>query len=145
MKRNLITTGLSLFAAMAALMCALVPALAADNKPNATQTEPPPLWNDGPAKQVIVDFFRVTTDQASSKFVPPDERIATFDQDGTLWVEHPIYAQVVYCLDRVSTLVAEKPEFKDIITKEPKLLLNDDYKALVRAVWQGRIEVYTEN
>ena len=51
-------------------------------------------WNDGPAKQAILDFMRVTTDQASSKFVPPEERIATFDQDGTLWVEHPMYTQV---------------------------------------------------
>jgi hypothetical protein len=46
-----------------------------------------PSWNDGPAKQAIVDFVRVTTDQAGPKFVPPEERIATFDQDGTLWVE----------------------------------------------------------
>ena len=49
--------------------------------------DPLPSWNDGPAKQAIVDFVRVTTDQASPKFVPPEERIATFDQDGTLWVE----------------------------------------------------------
>jgi hypothetical protein len=47
-------------------------------------------WNDGPAKQAILDFVRATTDQASQKFVPPEDRIATFDQDGTLWVEHPI-------------------------------------------------------
>jgi hypothetical protein len=62
-------------------------------------------WNDGPAKQVILDFVRATTDQASQKFVPPEDRIATFDQDGTLWVEHPIYSQVVYCLDRVPAVV----------------------------------------
>ena len=70
-------------------------------------------WNDGPAKQAIIDFVRATTDQTSSRFVPPDERIATFDQDGTLWVEHPMYTQVVYCLERVPALVAQKPELKE--------------------------------
>jgi len=58
-------------------------------------------------------FVKETTDQASPKFVPTAERIATFDQDGTLWVEHPIYTQVVYCLDRVPAVVAEKPELKE--------------------------------
>jgi hypothetical protein len=47
-------------------------------------------WNDGPAKQAIIDFVRTTTDSSSPKFIPPEERIATFDQDGTLWVEHPM-------------------------------------------------------
>jgi phosphoglycolate phosphatase-like HAD superfamily hydrolase len=71
-----------------------------------------PSWNDGPAKQAILDFMRDTTDRSSSKFVPPEERIATFDQDGTLWVEHPIYSQVVYCLDRVPTIAERHPELK---------------------------------
>jgi len=70
-------------------------------------------WNDGTAKQAIIDFVRATTDQASPKFVPTEERIATFDQDGTLWVEHPMYTQVVYCLERVPTVVAQKPELKE--------------------------------
>ena len=48
-------------------------------------------WNEGPAKQAILDFVKATTEQGSPKFVPPEDRIATFDQDGTLWVEHPIY------------------------------------------------------
>jgi len=128
MKRNLITNALSLFAAMAALMCAVIPALSADNKSNVTRPDPLPSWNDGPAKQAIVDFVRVTTDQASPKFVPPEERIATFDQDGTQWVEHPIYTQVVYCLDRVPALVAEKPELKDV---EPfNTVLSGDHEAI---------------
>jgi hypothetical protein len=71
-------------------------------------------WNDGPAKQAILDFVRATTDRANPKFVPPDERIATFDQDGTLWVEHPNYSQVVYCLDRVPAVVEKDPKLKDI-------------------------------
>ena len=66
-------------------------------------------WNDGPAKQAILDFVRATTDPASPKLVPPEERIATFDQDGTLWVEHPVYSQLIYCFDRVPAVVKAKP------------------------------------
>ena len=85
---------------------ALLPALSgmpftAVAQAQATQDGALGSWNDGPAKQAILDFIKATTDRASPKFVPPEERIATFDQDGTLWVEHPIYSQVVYCLDRV--------------------------------------------
>ena len=69
-----------------------------------------PSWNDGPAKSAIMEFVQATTDKSSPKFVPPAERIATFDQDGTLWVSHPMYAQVVYCLDRVPAVVKAKPE-----------------------------------
>jgi hypothetical protein len=69
------------------------------------QTDPLPSWNDGAAKQAILDFVKATTDQSSPNFVAPEARIATFDQDGTLWVEHPVYTQVVYCLDRVPTVV----------------------------------------
>jgi hypothetical protein len=65
--------------------------------PSNAQSDPLPSWNDGPAKDAIVKFVHATTDAASSDFVPLEERIATFDQDGTLWVEHPIYTQVVYC------------------------------------------------
>ena len=57
-----------------------------------------PSWNDGPAKQAIFDFVRSTTERSSPNYVPQEDRIAVFDQDGTLWVEHPIYTQVVYCL-----------------------------------------------
>jgi phosphoglycolate phosphatase-like HAD superfamily hydrolase len=78
------------------------------------QTDPLASWNDGPAKQAIVEFVRTTTDQSSPKFVPPTERIATFDQDGTLWVEHPMYTQVVYCLDRVPAVVKQKPELAKV-------------------------------
>ena len=81
-----------------------------------------PSWNDGAAKQAIVAFVKATTDASSAQFVPPEERIAAFDQDGTLWVEHPMYTQVIYCLDRVPALVKAKPElaqrepFKTVMT-----------------------------
>src|SRR5271168_71343 len=62
----------------------------------AASTAPLASWNDGPAKQAIMDFVRVTTDRASPSFVPSEERVATFDQDGTLWVEQPMYSQAIY-------------------------------------------------
>src|SRR5262245_24176130 len=68
--------------------------------PLAQGADPLPSWNDGAAKRAILAFVQATTDRSSANFVPPDERVATFDQDGTLWVEHPMYAQVMYCLDR---------------------------------------------
>jgi phosphoserine phosphatase len=85
-------------------------------------------WNDGPAKQAILDFVRKTTDSASPSFVPPVERIATFDQDGTLWVEHPMYGQVVYCLDQVPALVKNRPELANV---EPfKTVMTGDLAAI---------------
>ena len=87
-------------------------------------------WQDGAAKQAIVDFVRTTTDRSSASYVPPEERIATFDQDGTLWVEHPVYTQVVYCLDRVPAVVAKKPELKEV---EPfKTVLSGNREAIGR-------------
>ncbi|MFZ1640058.1 MAG: HAD family hydrolase [Candidatus Contendobacter sp.] len=78
------------------------------------QTDPLPSWNDGPAKQAIVAFVKDTTTQGSPQFVPPEERIATFDQDGTLWVEHPMYTQVMYVLESVPALVKAKPELAKV-------------------------------
>ncbi len=126
MKRNPVINGLALVAAAATLFCGAVATRAAD----ATQTDPLPSWNEGPSKQAIVEFVRMTTDQADPKFVPPEERVATFDQDGTLWVEHPIYTQVVYCLDRVPAVVAVKPKLKDV---EPfKTVLSGDHEAIAK-------------
>src|SRR5437773_8221267 len=77
-------------------------------------TGPLPSWNDGAAKQAIVDFVKATTETGGANFVAPEERIATFDQDGTLWVEHPMYSQVMYCLERVPALVKAKPELAKV-------------------------------
>lgn len=76
--------------------------------------DPLSSWNDGPAKQAIIDFVKSTTDVMSTYFVPPDERIAAFDQDGTLWVEHPIPTQLKFCLDRIPEVVQERPELKEV-------------------------------
>ncbi|HZR75988.1 hypothetical protein [Bradyrhizobium sp.] len=88
MKSNLPSSGISRRVLLATL--AVAPALPELLLPAAAQAQASSLasWNDGPAKQAILDFVRATTDRASSSFVPPEERIATFDQDGTLWVEH---------------------------------------------------------
>jgi len=105
-------------------------AIALASQTLAHAQDPLPSWNDGPAKQAIVDFVRATTETGGAKFVPPEERIATFDQDGTLWVEHPIYSQVMYCLDRVPVLVKEKPELKNV---EPfKTVLSGDLEAIAK-------------
>src|SRR5262249_47020694 len=94
------------------------------------QTDPLPSWNDGATKKAIVDFVQATTTQGSAQFVPPAERIATFDQDGTLWVEKPMYSQVVYCLDRVPAVVKAKPE---LATVEPfKTVLSGNREAIAR-------------
>ena len=73
--------------------------------PESAGADPLPSWNEGAAKQAIIAFVRATTDASSSKFVPEEARIATFDQDGTLWVEHPMYTQIMYCLERIPALV----------------------------------------
>ena len=92
--------------------------------------DPLPSWNDGAAKKAIVEFVQATTTAGSPKFVPAEERIATFDQDGTLWVEHPVYSQLVYCLDRVPALVKAKPELANV---EPfKTVMSGDREAIAK-------------
>jgi phosphoglycolate phosphatase-like HAD superfamily hydrolase len=94
------------------------------------QTDPLPSWNDGVAKAAINEFVRATTDQASPKFVAPKQRIATFDQDGTLWVEHPMYTQVLYCLERVPAVVKQRPELAKV---EPfKTVLSGNREAMAK-------------
>jgi phosphoglycolate phosphatase-like HAD superfamily hydrolase len=96
----------------------------------ARAEDPLPSWNDGPAKQAILEFVKATTETGGAQFVAPEERIATFDQDGTLWVEHPMYTQVMYCLDRVGALVKEKPELRKV---EPfKTVLSGDREAIAK-------------
>ena len=90
------------------------------------QTDPLPSWNDGAAKKGIVAFVKAVTEKGSKDFVPPAERIATFDNDGTLWAEQPMYFQLAFALDRVKALAPQHPEWKD---KEPfASLLKGDLK-----------------
>ena len=97
------------------------------------QTDPLPSWNDGAAKQAIVTFVNETTTQGSPKFVPQPERIATFDQDGTLWVEHPMYSQVMYILESVPALLKAKPELAKVAPYSTVLeILKGDRAAIAK-------------
>ncbi len=119
---------LSTLAALPALSSALLSASALAQ--TMTPGDALPSWNDGAAKQAILDFVRVTTDRGSADFVTPEDRIATFDQDGTLWVEHPMYTQVVYCLERVPAVVRQRPGLAHV---EPfKTVLSGNREAIAR-------------
>jgi phosphoglycolate phosphatase-like HAD superfamily hydrolase len=92
------------------------------------QDDPLPSWNDGATKQAIVAFVKATTDQSGPDYVKPEDRIATFDQDGTLWTEHPFYAQGMFALARVGQLAPQHPDWK---TKQPfQAVLSGDKAAL---------------
>jgi hypothetical protein len=94
------------------------------------QTDPLPSWNDGAAKSAIVAFVKVITDKASPKFVPPEARIAAFDQDGTTWVEQPNYAEVMFAYDHLGAFIEKHPELKYI---EPfKTVLSRDQAAIAK-------------
>ena len=102
-------------------------------------TDPLPSWKDGTTKQAILAFVRATTEKSSPEFVPPAERIATFDNDGTLWVEHPMYTQLAFALDRIKALAPQYPEWKT--TPPFKAVLDNDLKALAAAGEKGLIEL----
>lgn len=97
-------TARSLALALAALLIAASAATA--------QTDPLVARNDGPAKQSILSFVKAVTDKSGATYVAPQDRVATFDQDGTLWVEQPLYAQAMFALDRVRELAPAHPEWK---------------------------------
>ena len=112
------------------------PAQAAQPAPAA---DPLPSWNDGASRKAIVDFVGRVTRQGGPDYVQPAERIATFDNDGTLWSEQPIYFQVAFALDRVRTLAPQHPEWKQ---KQPfKGILEGDMKAVAAAGQNGLLEV----
>src|ERR1700751_2110896 len=96
-----------------------------------TQAQDPlPSWNEGPAKQAVLAFVKDTTEKSSPKYVEPADRIATFDQDGTLWTEHPLYAQGMFALTRVAEMAPKHPEWKQ---KEPfKSVLAQDHTAMAK-------------
>jgi hypothetical protein len=116
---------------------AVLPALAGSLRfPSAqAQADPLPSWNDGPVKSSISDFVARVTMQGGPDFVPVQQRIATFDKDGTLWIEQPMYIQLAFALDRVNTLAPQHPEWRD---KQPfKAVLEGDMKTLAEAGERG--------
>src|SRR5688572_30488051 len=107
---------------------ALMYALAHVTTMGQSAADPLPSWNDGTSKKSIIGFVARVTTKGSSQFVPPAERIATFDNDGTLWAEQPLYFQLQFAIDRVKALAPKHPEWTD---KEPfKSLLAGDVKSV---------------
>src|SRR6266568_832826 len=101
--------------------------------------DPLPSWNDGPTKKAITEFVAKVTKEGSPDFVPPEERIATFDNDGTLWCEQPMYFQLFFALDRVKALAPQHPEWK---TKEPfASLLKGDVKGALAGGEHAFLEI----
>src|SRR5262245_10242965 len=99
MRRSLLRAAVLLFVGMSDFSVA-----------SAQTNDPLPSWNNGAAKQKITEFVRRVTTPGTSDFVPPAERIATFDNDGTLWSEQPMYVQLAFVLDRVKAMAAQHPE-----------------------------------
>ena len=103
------------------------------------QSDQLPSWNDGATKQSITNFVARVTAQGSPDFVPVDQRIATFDNDGTLWIEQPMYVQLAFALDRVKAMAPMHPEWKD---KQPfKAVLDGDMRALAASGEKGLVEL----
>jgi phosphoglycolate phosphatase-like HAD superfamily hydrolase len=121
-----------LLAAVAcSILCSTIAARAAD--------DPLPSWNEGPTKTALVDFVTKVTREGGSDFVPVAERIASFDNDGTLWVEHPLYTELTFAIDRVKALAPKHPEWKE---KQPfKAVLEDNLKELAAAGEKGFFEL----
>ncbi len=124
-----------LFTALATIILAvgsLHQSLAADQ-------DPLPSWNEGATKKAIVDFVAAVSTSGSTDYVSPENRIATFDNDGTLWPEQPMYTQLAFALDRVKAMAPLRPEWKD---KQPfKAVIEGDLKALADAGEHGLLEL----
>ena len=105
----------------------------------AAAPDPLPSWNDGPTKQSILDFVAAVTKEGGPDYVAPAERVATFDNDGTLWIEQPIYNQFAFAIDRVKATSNQHPEWK---TKEPfASILKGDLKGLAASGEKGMLEI----
>ena len=125
------------FGTIACLAVLLLPLLAARSV--LAQTDPLPSWNEGAVKQSIVQFVQAVTESGGAQYVRPEARIATFDNDGTLWSEQPMYFQASFAFDRVKALAPKHPEWK---TKQPfKGIIEGDMKAVAAAGEKGIAEV----
>jgi phosphoserine phosphatase len=105
----------------------------------ARAQDPLPSWNDGPARRAIVNFVAKVTQEGSSDFVPPAERVAVFDNDGTLWAEQPMYVQFLFAIDRANGLAPQHLEWKG---KEPfASLLKGDLKSALAGGVRAMLEI----
>ena len=106
---------------------------------DAAFVDPLPSWNDNGTKARIIDFVRSVTDPEDPAFVEPEDRVATFDNDGTLWAEQPLYTELAFALHRVRDLAKVHPEWKD---QQPfKAVIEDDQETLMSAGTRGIIEI----
>jgi len=100
------------------------------SRSNAEAADPLPSWNDGSAKRAILAFVNAVTADSAATYIAPAERVAVFDNDGTLWTEHPFYTQLHFVVDRVRSLAAEHPEWRQ---REPfRAVIEGDHAALAR-------------
>lgn len=119
------------------VICAVI--LTYGMRAGAALADPLPSWNPGPARQAILEFVQAVTDASGPDYVPPEQRIATLDNDGTLWPEHPIYFQALFAFDRVKALAPQHPEWKE---KQPfKGILENDMQATAAAGERGVAEM----
>ncbi len=106
---------------------------------SATVAAPLESWNDGPSKKAILEFVQKTTTEGSKDFVEPAERIAVFDNDGTLWSEQPVYFQLLFAIDQVKAMAPDHPEWKE---KEPfKSILAGDMESVAASGKKGLMEI----
>ena len=121
------------------LVLGLVATLAGGSIPACAESDPLPSWNDSAAKKSITEFVARVTTMGGADFVPVEQRIATFDNDGTLWCEHPMYFQLAFALDQVKAMAPQHPEWKN---RQPfKALLQNDRAALAAAGEKGLLEI----
>lgn len=125
--------GSALLGALAATLALLL------GLPARAQDDPLPSWNDSTAKRAIVDFVTAATTEGGAAFVAPEDRIATFDQDGTTWVEQPLYGQGLFALDRLVTMVPDHPEWKE--TEPFRSVLTGDHAAMAKFTEKDWMEI----
>ena len=114
------------------LLCSVIP-------PVWAQKQPLPSWNNGPSKNAITTFITAVTDKSSPDYVQPSERIAVFDNDGTLWSEQPVYFQLFFAMDRVKKLAVDHPEWN---TQQPfQAVLEGDMETLAASGEKGLLEL----
>ena len=135
--------GLERFLYLASLIVALAAACSQDTPKTETASEPSmevlPSWNDVNSKQAIIDYVSSVTDSNSADFIPASDRIATFDNDGTLWSEQPAYFQLFFALDRIKELAPEHPEWQN---EEPfRSVLDNDLESLSEQGLEGLLKV----
>ncbi|GMG85180.1 hypothetical protein LNKW23_43960 [Paralimibaculum aggregatum] len=108
---------------------------------SAASEDPLPSWNDGETKAAIVDFVSVVASEGGADYVPPDDRIATFDNDGMLWSEQPMYVQLAFALDCIEAMAPAHPEWK--ATEPHKSVLSGNMKALAAVGKKGLLQIHS--